>query len=160
METKNNSILQERGDQNNPSRTHLTNGTVETSLHVVLAFVASVYKTVLALVMQLDQHTHGAPHGPPEGAKLKMFVPGQCKEGITAIHEVACHKGVGVYNWGQGICHGACNQPYHKEHLEGKNTVEQMKEMRSVNFAINQNKSYKISTHHHLIHSRLDESIF
>lgn len=91
---------------------------METSLHVVFALIASVYKTVLALVMQLYQHAHGAPHRPTQGTKLQMFVPGQCKEGITTIHEVTCHERVGVYDRGQGICHRACNQSDHKEDLE------------------------------------------
>lgn len=102
---------------NNSSPTHLTDGTVEASLHMVLALIASVDEAVLALVMQLHQHAHGAPLGPPQGAKLKMFIPGQSQESITAIHEVTCHQGIWVYNRGQGICHGACNQPDHKEHL-------------------------------------------
>lgn len=132
----------------NRSATHLTNGTVEASLYVVLAFIASVDKAVLTLVVQLHQHTHGAPHGPPEGTELEMFVPGQGKECIAAIHKVTCHKGVRVRDWGQGICHGASNQPNHKEHLGGgKQSTSSVK-------VSTQNSSYKI-LNHLLIHKRL-----
>lgn len=53
---------------------------------MVFALIASVHKAVLALVVQLNQHTHSAPLAPSEGAKLPMFVPSQSQEGITAIH--------------------------------------------------------------------------
>lgn len=84
---------------------------------MVLALIAGVDKAVLALIMQLHQHAHGAPLGPPQGAKLKVFVPGQGEESISAIHEIARHQGVRVYDWGQGVRHGASDQPDHKEHL-------------------------------------------
>lgn len=45
---------------------HLADSAVEAGLHVVFAFIAGVDKAVLALVVQLHQHTHGAPLGPPE----------------------------------------------------------------------------------------------
>lgn len=106
---------------------------MEPGLHVVLAFIAGVHKTVLALVVELHQHAHGAPHGPPEGAELQMFVPGQRQEGISAIHEVTRHQGVRVHDRGQGVCHRACDQPYHKEHLERRNGGEPIRETMSVN---------------------------
>lgn len=115
--------------QNNPSPSHLTDSTVETSLHMVLAFVTSVDKAVLTLVMQLHQHAHGAPLRPPQRAELQVFVPGYCQESITAIHEVTCHKAIRVDNRGQGICHGACNQSDHKEHLGQKKYSLRMGEM-------------------------------
>lgn len=109
--------MQMRPTENNPFPTHLTDGTVETGLHVVLALITSVDKAILALVMQLHQHAHGAPFRPPQRAELQVFIPSQCQESITAIHEVTCHQGIRVCNRGQGICHGACDQPDHKEHL-------------------------------------------
>lgn len=86
---------------------------------MVLALIAGVDKAVLALIMQLHQHAHGAPLGPPQGAKLEVLVPGQCQESISAVHEITRHQGVRVYNWGQGVRHGASDQPDHKEHLTG-----------------------------------------
>lgn len=79
--------MRQRGRNNS----HLADCTVETSLHMVLALVTSVDEAILALVMQLHQHAHGAPLGPPQGAKLKMLVACQCQKSITAIHEVTCH---------------------------------------------------------------------
>ena len=55
---------------------YLADGAVEARLHVVFALVAGVDEAVLALVVQLHQHAHGAPPGPPEGAELQVFVPG------------------------------------------------------------------------------------
>lgn len=46
-----------------------------------------------------------------------MFVAGQRQEGVAAVHEVARHQGVWVYNRRQGVRHGAGDQPDHKEHL-------------------------------------------
>lgn len=73
---------------------------MEASLHMVFALITSVDKAVLALVMQLHQHAHGTPHGPPQRAELQVFVPGQCQKSITAVHEVTCHQGIWVYNRG------------------------------------------------------------
>lgn len=57
-----------------------------TCFHVVFTLIACVDKAVLALIMQLNQHAHGAPLAPSERAELPVFVPGQSQKGITAIH--------------------------------------------------------------------------
>ena len=75
---------------------YLAHGAVEACLHVVLAFVAGVDEAVLALVVQLHQHAHGAPQGPAQRAELQVLIPGQRQEGITAVHQVARHQRVGV----------------------------------------------------------------
>lgn len=43
----------------------LAHSAVVARLHVVLTLIAGVDEAVLALVVQLHQHTHGAPLGPP-----------------------------------------------------------------------------------------------
>lgn len=70
---------------------------------MVFALVAGVDEAVLALVVQLHQHTHGAPLGPPERAELQVLVPGQSQEGIAAIHQVTGHQGVLVRDGGQRV---------------------------------------------------------
>lgn len=90
---------------------------VEACLHVVFTLIAGVNKAVLALVVQLHQHAHGAPLGPPEGAELQVLVPGQSQEGITAVHQVTGHHGVQVNDWGQGVGSGAGNEADDKENL-------------------------------------------
>lgn len=50
---------------------------MEASLHVVFTLVAGIDEAVLALVVELHQHTHGAPLGPPERAELQVLVSGQ-----------------------------------------------------------------------------------
>jgi len=44
---------------------------------VVFTLIAGVDEAVLALVVQLHQHAHGAPLGPPERAELQVLVPGE-----------------------------------------------------------------------------------
>lgn len=56
---------------------HLADSAVEASLHVVFTLVAGIDEAVLALVVELHQHTHGAPLGPPERAELQVLVSGQ-----------------------------------------------------------------------------------
>lgn len=114
-----------------PFPTHLTDSTVEASLHMVLALITSVDKAVLALVMQFHQHAHGAPQGPPQRAELQVFVSGQRQESIAAVHEVTCHQGIRVCNGGQCICHGCSDQSDHKEHLE-QNRKQRDEQMRAV----------------------------
>lgn len=97
--------------------THLTDGTVVAGLHVVFTFIASVDKAVLALTVQLHQHTHGTPLGPPERAELQVFVPAQCQEGIAAIHEVAGHQRVLVGDGGQRIGGRTSNEADNEEDL-------------------------------------------
>lgn len=49
-----------------PRRFHapyLTNGAVEASLDMMFTFITGVDESVLALVVQLYQHAHGAPFG-------------------------------------------------------------------------------------------------
>lgn len=110
--------------------THLAHSAVPASLHVVLALVASVDKAVLSLVVQLNQHAHGAPLAPPEGAELPVFVPGQGQEGIAAIHQVTREHGVRVNDGRQGVGHGTGVEVDHKEHLQQteKNTETRVRE--------------------------------
>lgn len=93
---------------------------MEAGLHVVFTLVAGVDKTVLALVVELHQHTHGAPLGPPEGAELKVLVPGQGQEGVAAVHQVAGHQRVRVGDGGQRVGGGARNEADHEENLSGR----------------------------------------
>ena len=106
--------------------THLAHSAMPASLHVVFALVAGVDKAVLALVVQLHQHAHGAPLAPPEGAELPVFVPGQSQEGIAAVHQVTGEHGVGVHDGRQGVGHGSRVEVDHKEHLQqsGKRNID------------------------------------
>lgn len=97
---------------------HLTDSTVVTGFHVVFTFIAGVDEAVLALTVELHQHAHGAPLGPPEGAKLQVFVPAQRQEGIAAIHQVAGHQRVLVSDGGQRIGGGTSNEADNEEDLE------------------------------------------
>lgn len=45
---------------------YLTHGAVPPCLHVVLALVACIHEAVLALIVQLNKHAHGAPLAPSE----------------------------------------------------------------------------------------------
>lgn len=65
---------------------HLADSAVESGLHMVFTLIAGVDKPVLALVVQLHQHTRGTPFGPPERTELQVFVPAQSQEGIAPIH--------------------------------------------------------------------------
>lgn len=87
-------------------------------LHVVLALVASVDEAVLSLVVQLNQHAHGAPLAPPERAEFPVLVPGQSQEGVTAVHQVTGEQGVRVNDGRQGVDHGSRVEVDHKEHLQ------------------------------------------
>lgn len=93
---------------------------MEARLHVVFTLVAGVDEAVLALVVELHQHTHGAPLGPPKRAEFQVLVPGQSQEGIAAVHQVAGHQGVQVSDWGQRVGSGACDEAYHKENLPSR----------------------------------------
>lgn len=84
---------------------------------MMFTLIAGVDEAVLALVVQFHQHTHGAPLGPSQRAELQVFVPGQSKEGIAAIHQVTGHQGVHVGDGGQGVCSGASNETDDKEDL-------------------------------------------
>lgn len=84
---------------------------------MVFTLIAGVDEAVLALVVQLHQHTHGAPLGPPERAELQVLVPGQSQEGITAVHQVTGHHGVRVSDGGQRVGSGASNEADDKEDL-------------------------------------------
>lgn len=96
---------------------HLAHGAVEARLHVVLALVAGVDEAVLALVVQLHQHAHGAPLGPPQRAELQVLVSGQSQEGVSTVHQVAGHQGVEVRNGGQRVGGGAGDEANDKEDL-------------------------------------------
>lgn len=85
---------------------------------MMFTLIACVNKAVLALVVQFHQHTHGAPHGPPEGAELQVLIPGQSQKGITAIHQITGHQRVGVSDGGQGVGRGASNETDDEEDLE------------------------------------------
>ena len=96
---------------------YLTDGAVPARLHVVFTLVAGVDEAVLALVVQLHQHTHGAPLAPPQRAELPVLVPGQGEEGVTAVHQVAGQQGVWIHDRGEGVDRGSRVQMDHKEHL-------------------------------------------
>lgn len=85
---------------------------------MAFAFVAGVNKAVLALVVELHQHTHGAPLGSPERAELQVLVSGQSEKGIAAVHEVTGHQWVRVSDGGQGVGRGAGNEADYKENLQ------------------------------------------
>lgn len=97
--------------------THLTHRAVVTGFHVVFTFIAGVDKAVLALTVQLHQHTHGTPLGPPERTKLQVFIPAQRQEGIAAVHQVAGHQRVLVSDGWQRIGGGTSNEADNKEDL-------------------------------------------
>lgn len=113
--------------------THLAHGAVPACLHMVLALVASVDKAVLSLVVQLDQHAHGAPLAPPERAELPVFVPGQSQESVATIHQVTREHGVRVNDGRQGVGHGTGVEVDHKEHLwsTGENTKRELEKHKS-----------------------------
>lgn len=83
----------------------------------MFALVAGVHEAVLALVVELHQHAHGAPHGPPQGTELQVLVAGQGQEGVAAVHQVAGHEGVGVGDGGQRVGGGASDQADDEENL-------------------------------------------
>lgn len=87
---------------------------------MVLALITGVNKTILSLVVQLDQHAHCAPLAPPQGAELPVFVPRQSQEGITTVHQVTGDQWVGVSNRRQSVGHGSRMKVDHKEHLKNR----------------------------------------
>lgn len=99
---------------------YLTHSAVPPCLHVVFALVACVHEAVLALIVQLNKHAHGAPLAPSERAKLPMFVPGESQEGITAVHQVTREQRVRINNGWQSIGHGSRVEVDYKEHLQHK----------------------------------------
>ena len=101
---------------------HLTDSTMEAGLHMVFTLIAGVNKAVLALIVKLHQHTHGAPHGPPERAELQVLVPGQGQKGITAVHQITGHQGIRVRDGGQRVGSGPSNEADNKENLP--NTIQ------------------------------------
>ena len=96
---------------------HLADSAVEAGLHVVFTLIAGVDKAVLALVVQLHQHTHSAPQGPAEWAELQVLVPGQSQEGVASVHQVTGHQGVRVSNGRQWVKSRASNETDDKEDL-------------------------------------------
>lgn len=48
------------------SGSHLADSAMEAGLHMVFTLIARVDKAILALVVQLHQHAHGTPLGPPQ----------------------------------------------------------------------------------------------
>lgn len=99
------------------SDSHLADSAVEAGLHMMFTLITGVDEAVLALVVQLHQHTHGAPHGPPERAELQVLVPSQSQEGVTAVHQITGHQGVRVSDGGQRVGGGAGNEADDKEDL-------------------------------------------
>ena len=83
----------------------------------MFALVAGVDKAVLALVVQLHQHAHGAPLGAPQGAKLQVLVAGQRQEGIAAVHQVTGHQSVRVGDGRQRVGRGGSDETDDKENL-------------------------------------------
>lgn len=65
---------------------YLTNSAVEACLDMVLAFIAGVDESVLTLIVQFHQHTHGAPFGPPQRAEFKVLVTRKRQKSISPIH--------------------------------------------------------------------------
>lgn len=96
-------------------------------LHVVLALVTSIDKTILSLVVQFNEHAHGAPLAPPEGAELPVLVPCQSQEGITAIHQVTGEQWVGVHDGRQSVDHGPRMKVNHEEHLKQRRGGKKIK---------------------------------
>lgn len=96
---------------------YLTDCAVPACLHMVLALIASVDKAVLALVVQLYQHAHGAPFTSPQRAELPVLVPSQSKQGITTIHQVTGQHRIWVHNGWQGINKGPGMEVDNKKHL-------------------------------------------
>lgn len=86
----------------------------------MLALVAGVDEPVLALVVQLHQHAHGAPLAAAQRAELPVFIPSQCQEGVPAVHQVAGEQRVGVHDGWQSVHHRSRVQVDHKENLEEK----------------------------------------
>lgn len=111
--------------------TYLAHSTVPACLHMVFALVASVDKAVLSLVVQLNQHAHGAPFAPPEGAEFPVLVPGKSQESITAVHQVTGEQGVRVNDGRQGVDHGSRVEVDHKEHLQWTTERDRIQNQRS-----------------------------
>lgn len=84
----------------------------------MLALVARVHEAVLALIVQLHQHAHGAPLAPPEGAELPMLVPCERQEGVAAVHQITGEQRVRVNDGRQGVGHGSRVQVDDEEHLQ------------------------------------------
>lgn len=78
--------------------TYITDGTVVSGLHVVLAVVAGVDELVLALVVQLVQHAQRAELGAPHRRELKVLVAGHRQKGVAPVHEVTVHERIGILN--------------------------------------------------------------
>lgn len=105
---------------------HLADSAVEAGLHMVFTLIAGVDEAVLALVVQLHQHTHGAPPRPPQGAELQVLVPGQSQEGIAAVHQVTGHQGIRVSDGRQRVGGGTSNEADDKEDLGIKSGDDQL----------------------------------
>lgn len=103
---------------------YLTHSAVPPCLHVVFTLVACIHEAVLALVVQLNKHAHGAPLAPSERAKLPVFVPGEGQEGIAAVHQVTGEQRVGIHNGWQRVGHGSRVEVDYKEHLQQKRCQE------------------------------------
>lgn len=84
---------------------------------MVFTFIAGVDKAVLALTVQLHQHAHGAPLGPPEGTELQVFIPAQRQEGVAAVHQVTGHQRVRVGDGRQRVGGGTSDEADNKEDL-------------------------------------------
>lgn len=103
---------------------YLTHSAVPPCLHVMFALVARIHEAVLALIVQLNEHAHGAPLAPSERAKLPVFVPGESQEGVTAVHQVTGEQRVGINNGWQSIGHGSRVEVDDKEHLQHKRSQQ------------------------------------
>lgn len=86
----------------------------------MLALVARVDEAVLALVVQLHQHAHGAPLTSPQRTELPVLVSGQRQKGITPIHEVTGQQRVRVHYGWEGVDDRPRVEVDNKEDLEGK----------------------------------------
>lgn len=95
---------------------------------MVLTLIAGVNKAILSLVVQLNQHAHGAPLTPPERAELPVFVPCQSQEGIPAIHQVTGDQGVRVTDGWEGVSHGPRMKVDYEEHLKPRTQVTEGKQ--------------------------------
>jgi hypothetical protein len=63
---------------------------------VILAVIAGVDESVLALVVQLVQHGHCGVLGSPQGRKFVVLVSSQRQKCISSIHQIALDEWVRI----------------------------------------------------------------
>lgn len=97
--------------------THLTHSAMPACLHMVLALVAGVDKSILTLCMQLHQHAHGRPLGSSEGREFQVLIPCKGEECISTIHQVTGDERVRINNGRQGVGSRTSDEADYKEDL-------------------------------------------